>query len=123
MQIIGKLVHLLPEVTGNGKNGLWKKQEFILETDGTYPKKICIEVWGEKIDMAVLQLGNELDVQFDVESREYNNKWFTNCKAWKVAVVGSGTAPAKATNTAAPTTNYSDINQSMQMEGDDDLPF
>ena len=43
MQINGKLINLLPLQTGQGKNGNeWKKQEFILETSGQYPKKVCI---------------------------------------------------------------------------------
>ncbi len=50
MEISGNVISILPEVTGQGKNGTWRKQEFILETDGQYPKKVCIAMWGDKID-------------------------------------------------------------------------
>ncbi|MEO5590915.1 MAG: DUF3127 domain-containing protein [Chitinophagaceae bacterium] len=117
MDISGKIIQLLPAQTGSGKNGQWKKQEFILETGDTYPKKVCIAVWGEKIDMANFKLGDTLDVSFDVESREYNGKWYTDVKAWKVNAAkqkegGGKTAPAAS---ALPNSN--------DMPSDDDLPF
>ncbi len=84
MQITAKLHSLLPMQTGAGKNGPWKKQDFIVETDGTYPKKICISVWGDKIDSSVLVPGNTLRIDFDVESREYNGRWYTDVKAWRI---------------------------------------
>ena len=88
MQVTAKLIEALSLQTGTGKNGEWKKQDFILETDDQYPKKICISVWGDKIDANQLQLGNQLKVDFDAESREFNGKWFTNLKAWKIEVLG-----------------------------------
>lgn len=84
MEITGKIIQLLPAQTGQGKNGTWKKQEFILETLDTYPKKVCIEVWGDKIDVTRFPLGTNLVASFDVESREFNGRWYTNVKAWKV---------------------------------------
>jgi hypothetical protein len=92
MQISGKLVQLLPVQTGQGKNGTWKKQEIILETEGQYPKKVCIAIWGDKADEKILQVGNSLKIDFDVESREYNGKWYTDVKAWKVELAGGGSA-------------------------------
>jgi hypothetical protein len=84
MQITAKLHSLLPMQTGAGKNGPWKKQDFIVETDGTYPKKICISVWGDKIDGSILVPGKNLRIDFDVESREYNGRWYTDVKAWRI---------------------------------------
>lgn len=84
MQLTAKLIQLLPLQTGTGRNGQWKKQDIIVETDGQYPKKICISVWGEKIDESQLKIGNRLKIDFDVESREYNGRWYTDVKAWKI---------------------------------------
>jgi hypothetical protein len=84
MHLTTKLLHLLPTQTGTGKNGEWKKQDIIVETDGQYPKKICISVWGDKINSAILQEGNLLKIDFDIESREYNGKWYTDVKAIKI---------------------------------------
>src|SRR5687768_13083501 len=93
MQLTGKLLQVLPLQTGSGKNGPWKKQEIILETEGTYPKKVCIAIWGDKINESLLKVGSMLTVQFDVESREYNGKWYTDVKAWKVEGASAGQAP------------------------------
>jgi hypothetical protein len=90
MQLTGKLTQLLPLQTGAGKNGQWKKQEFIVETEGQFPKKVCISIWGDKINDSQLQIGNELKVDFDIESREYNGRWYTDVKAWKIEVAGAG---------------------------------
>lgn len=84
MQLTAKLIQLLPLQTGTGKNGEWKKQDLIVETAGQYSKKICISVWGEKINEGLLQIGNNLKIDFDIESREYNDKWYTNVKAWNI---------------------------------------
>ena len=95
MELKAKLVQLLPLQTGTGKNGEWKKQDIILETDGQYPKKVCISIWGDKIDNAKLQVGNLLNVSFDIESREYQSRWYTDVKAWKIDVAGNAPAGQK----------------------------
>lgn len=95
MQLTAKLTQLLPLQTGTGKNGQWKKQEFIVETEGQFPKKVCISVWGDKINESQLQIGSNLKIDFDIESREYNGRWYTDVKAWKIELAGAGgqTAP------------------------------
>ncbi|MCG7856749.1 DUF3127 domain-containing protein [Flavihumibacter sediminis] len=113
MDLNGKIIQLLGTQTGQGKNGPWKKQEFILETGDAYPKKVCIAVWGDKIDMSQFRIGDPVQVSFDVESREYNGKWYTDVKAWKV--VGQGNAD----NSAAPPPFTGTIDPMP----DDDLPF
>jgi len=89
MQLTAKLLNILPLQTGTSKNGPWKKQELIVEMDGKIPTKLCISVWGEKIDTNRLKIGNQLKIDFEVESREYNNKWYSEVKAWKIEVPGS----------------------------------
>ena len=94
MQLSAKLIQLLPLQTGTGRNGQWKKQDIIVETDGQYPKKICISVWGEKINESLLKIGNRLKIDFDVESREFNGRWYTDVKAWKVELESASAAGA-----------------------------
>jgi hypothetical protein len=86
MQIIAKLSQVLPIQTGTGKNGIWKKQDIIVDTDGQYPKKICISIWGDKIHESQLLIGNLLKIDFEIESREYNERWYTELKAWKISI-------------------------------------
>jgi hypothetical protein len=87
MQITAKLVQLLPLQTGVSKNGEWKKQDIIVESDSQYPKKICISIWGDKIQSAQLKPGTGLTIDFDIESREFNGRWYTDVKAWKIESV------------------------------------
>ena len=90
MDIQGTLSALLPAVTGQGKNGPWKKQEFILDIPGTYPKKLCISTWGDRVPLNDFKPGDSIKVHFDLESREWNGKWFTEVKAWKVERAAAG---------------------------------
>ena len=91
MEITGNLIHMLPLQTGQGKNGQWKKQEFVIETTDAYPKKVCIAAWGDKIDTSKFVIGQTLRINFDAESREYNGRWYTDLKAFSVAVSGGAT--------------------------------
>ena len=96
MEIKGRLIKVLPVQTGQGRNGEWKKQEIVVETDGQYPRKLCIAIWGDKINESQLQTGNMLTIDFDVESREYNGRWYTDVKAWKVELAGATPAGMQA---------------------------
>ncbi len=116
MQLTAKLIQLLPLQTGTGKNGQWKKQDIIVETDGQYPKKVCISIWGDKINEAVLKTGTTLKIDFDVESREYNGRWYTDVKAWKVEAAGSGPIDQ------APADDFHDTSFTSS-DDDNDLPF
>ncbi len=115
MQLKAKLTQLLPIQTGTGKNGEWKKQDIIVETDGQYPKKVCISIWGDKINEGQLQIGNLLQIDFDIESREYSSKWYTDIKAWKITI-----ASASNQNTPDNTVNTVDFIPNSE---DDILPF
>ena len=84
MELSGKIVKVLPLQTGQGKNGIWKKQDYVLEYGDTYPKLVCFNLWGDKVDQFALGEGEAVTISFDVESREYNGKYYTDVKAWKV---------------------------------------
>jgi hypothetical protein len=91
LELSGRLVTVLPEQTGNGRNGVWKKQDFVIELAGPYPKKVCMTAWGDKADTLLeVSTGDELKVSFDVESREYNGRWYTDLKAWKIEPAAAG---------------------------------
>jgi hypothetical protein len=92
MDITGKIMQLLPLQSGQGKNGVWRKQEYIIELGGQYPKNVCFNIWGDKIDSFQLKVGDEVKVEFDLESREFNGRWYTDVKAWNVSRVGSPSA-------------------------------
>jgi hypothetical protein len=123
MQLTAKLVQVLPLQTGQGRNGEWRKQDIILETDGQYPRKMCIAIWGDRIDSSQLVIGNNLTIDFDIESREFNGRWYTDVKAWKIEI--AGTAPVGAPNypmEAAPMAGPS-VMPPLPENPSDDLPF
>jgi hypothetical protein len=94
MEITGNIIQLLSLQTGTGKNGTWRKQEYILETSDKIPRKVCFSLWGDKIDQFPLAEGDEAEIMFDLESREYNGRWYTEVKAWKCVRKG-GTEQSK----------------------------
>lgn len=126
LEISGKVIQILPLQSGQGKVNEWRKQDFILETQTTYPKKVCISLWGDKIDQARITEGELITASFDVESREYNGRWYTDLRAWKVvkgdaASAGNGgTGSDIPASAAAPVTPPQDWTNN---EGADDLPF
>jgi hypothetical protein len=87
MNIKGKITQVLPVQSGEGKKGQWKRQQVIIEIPGPYPKSICVSVWGSLINESILIVGNNLDVSIDIESKEFNGKWYTDVKAWKIELV------------------------------------
>ena len=62
LEISGKLLQILPEQTGTGKNGQWIKQDFIIETQEQYPRKVCFSAWGDKAAL-VKNLENRFTVE------------------------------------------------------------
>lgn len=125
MQLTATLVQILPLQTGAGKNGPWKKQDIILEsTTDKYPKKVCVSIWGDKIDENQLKIGNQLTVSFDVESREYNGRWYTDIKAWKIETANSQNS-SNGSNYNANNQDFIGASFSESTSGgeDDQLPF
>jgi hypothetical protein len=124
LSITGRLIHKLPEVTGQGQNGPWSKQLFVIQTSDQFPKKICFEAWNDKTELIrALKKNESIEVFFNVESREYNGKWYTTLKAWKIEAkadtnTSTHTYDPPAPQPAAPPA-WSDVPADMK----DDLPF
>lgn len=87
MEIKGTIIQVMPVQSGTSAAGKdWAKQDFVLETPGQYPKKICFTLWGEqKINDYDLQPNLEVTVYFNLESREYNGRWYTEAKSDKIS--------------------------------------
>ncbi len=136
-ELVGKLIKVLPEVTGQGKNGPWSKQEFVIETlDSQYPKKVCMTAWGEKVaDLKQYADGDMLKATFSAESREYNERWYTELRAFRIELVegdgGAGyAAPSRPAAAQQPQSRSAQQSQPAAMpfnaafdEESNDLPF
>ncbi len=84
LKLAGKVIKILEEQSGESKNGPWRKRDFILETPGKFPRKVCITQWGDQIDESKVSEGDEITAFIDIQSREYKGRWYTDVKAWKV---------------------------------------
>lgn len=117
-EIEGKLIKLMTIQSGDGKFGKWVKQDFVIETLGEYPKKVCFSAWGDKSDeLKNLIIGDKITVSFNPESREYNEKWYTDLKAWRISK-STGESNKKDGNTPPP---FSE--NDIPLPDEEDLPF
>ena len=91
MEIEGRIARKLSVQTGTSARGAWSKQEFILEyQEGNFPSQICMNVWGEdKVrDLEKYQVGDKVKVSFNLSSREFNGRWYTDVRAWRIEPAG-----------------------------------
>jgi hypothetical protein len=95
MQLSGMITEVLPLQSGEGRIGMWKKRAFILQNEGRYPRPVCISIWGELIDRTELREGDQVTADINIESRQYNDRWYTEVKAWKVEVISTTTASSQ----------------------------
>ena len=89
MNIRGKVVQILPLQQGTSKAGSpWQKQEFVLDQGGQYPRKVCISLFGDNV-AKIPQVGQDVMISVDIESREFNGRWYTEIKAWNIVQAGA----------------------------------
>ena len=131
MEITGKVVRLGTLTEGTSARGPWRKQELIIETEEQYPKQICLICWTNQIEeIQHFAPGQTIKAQIDIQSREFNGKWYTDVRVWRFDPVGATTVaaapqqPMHQTPAAAPAAApvqdyYPPINQGTE----DDLPF
>ncbi len=97
MEIKGKIIQAFPQVEGTSKAGNpWKKREYVLETQETYPKKIFFDFFGDRADQYPLNVGDVINLSFDIESREYNGRWFVSIRGWKAEPATDGATQPQA---------------------------
>lgn len=127
MELTGKIIAVMEARGGvSARTGnSWKTQEYVLEVPGQYPKRCVFNVFGEdRINQFNIQNGDELTIQFDIDAREYNGRWYNDVRAYNVIrgqqpVAGAfvAAAPSAATSPFPPA-------QEPASEGSsDDLPF
>ena len=126
MEITGKITLALPEQSGVSKAGnSWKKKEYVLETLDTYPRKVHFDFFGEKADQFPLSVGQTIKLSFDIESREYNGRWFTSIRGWK-ADAADQQQPQQTVNTTVSNNTVGTVPPPPDITSNgasDDLPF
>ena len=87
LSVKGKLSRKLSVESGTSKAGKeWKKQSFLVDTGAQYNPEICFQLFGEdKIEMLNHHNeGDQVEVSFNLSSREYNGRYFHNIDAWRI---------------------------------------
>ena len=132
MDVTAKIVKKMQPVTGEGKNGKWVKQEIIVETIEQYPRKICISFWGDKCnELNNFALGDVVKIFINIESREFNERWYTDVRAWKLEAVSKSNTNEQTSSVNYGNDNNNDENSQsfINTSGNDstgnynDLPF
>jgi hypothetical protein len=122
LEITGKVVQKLSQTEGISKAGKpWSKQEFVIETQEQYPRKVCISIMNEKVtELQQYNEGDMITAAINIESREWNGKWYTEVRAWKL----QGTPSAKSPDNGGKEYQMpGPDNMSFSESTDDDLPF
>ena len=121
LKIKGTIQQILNVESGVSRAGNeWKKQEFVLETTEQFAKKVCFTLFNDKLSLIEnINTGDEVEVSFNLESREFNGKWYHNINAWKIDKAGSG----NEANDFIPEYRPEDIPPEPADSGEGDLPF
>lgn len=110
MEISGRIIQVLPLQSGTSKTGnAWKKQEYVLETKENYPRKVKFDFFGDRVDQFPLAVGDDVVVSFDLESREFNGRWYTDVRGWKAEKLN-------ATQAATETVGFATANNNPNIE-------
>jgi hypothetical protein len=134
MDLQGKVIAALNVRTGTSARGEWKAQDFVIETHESYPRKMAFTVFGEdRLQRFNIQIGQEVNVSFDIDAHEYQGRWFNSIRAFDVrqidpAALGASVAPDQApiemSTPVAPPAQEPFSQPSAKEESDDgDLPF
>ncbi len=132
MDITGRLIKILPETRGESARGPWVRGGFVIETDDTFPRQVAFTLFGEDrlAMLASLAMNAQVVVTFSPESREYNERWYTDLRCIRVSALGAApAAPAAAPAAAAPAAAPAAPAEapapfaSQPSGSDDDLPF
>lgn len=106
MEFEGIMVQALPKATGTSARGEWVSQDIVFEQPGDFGRKVCVRFWGDKVqDAERLVPGERVKLSVNVESREYNGRWYTDLRVWKMERAAVG-APASGYAAGAPQGGY-----------------
>ena len=87
MEIKGKLFKIMPTQQGTSQTGkVWQKRDFVIEKQDRYPKNVAITAMGDLIN-EIPSVGSNVTAHINIESREYNGRWYTNVTLWKLEVL------------------------------------
>ena len=134
MEFEGIVFKKLTPTSGTSQRGEWHRQDVVFEvvSQSPYPRKVCVTFFNKQDEVARLTVGAKYIVSFDIESREFKERWYTEIRAWKVepkeaaqvAQAMAESTPASAPSFEAPMpTSEPSMPAATIAEPVDDLPF
>ena len=138
MELTGRIIAVMDPRSGvSARTGnSWMTQEYVLEVPGQYPKRCVFNIFGEdRIKQFAIQNGEDLTIQFDIDAREYNGRWYNDIRAYNVMrgqvqqpvsgapVANAGAAPFPPQQPAAATAPFPPAQEPAAEGSTDDLPF
>ncbi len=127
LDISGKIIQKMNKTEGISKAGKpWSKQEFVIETFDQFPRKVCMSVMNDKVqELERYNVGDTVTASLNIESREWQGRWYTDVRAWRFNApqTQQGSAPA-APQSNTSETFYADPEPTFTADNtSDDLPF
>ena len=122
LELEGRIARKMNVQSGTTARGAWSKQEFIFEyQEGNFPSQVCMHVWGDdKVrELDKYQVGDKVKVSFNLSSREFNGRWYTDVRVWRMEPLAAQPAKAPAQEPEPPMPAYDDLPEISS----DDLPF
>ena len=110
------------------KSASFTAREFVIEVeDGQYPQMVKFQLVQDKCSLIDdYNEGDQVEVEFDLRGREWNEKYFTNLQAWRISKAGEGSGDSGSSGSAAKSTPPKEpesVNSSASADFDDDIPF
>jgi len=86
MEFEGVVYKIMPVTRGTSARGEWQRQDVVFDYNdgGQFSRKICVTFFNKPEDVARLQEGAAYNVSVNIESREYNGRWYTDIRAWRL---------------------------------------
>lgn len=125
MELEGRIARKLGVQTGTSARGAWAKQEFVFEyQEGNFPSQVCMNVWGDdKVkELEKYREGDKVKVSFNLSSREYNGRWYTDVRAWRIEPANAAPAASPVPLPSGPSAPIPSLDD-MSSPVEDDLPF
>jgi hypothetical protein len=106
------------------------KREFVVTTaHDKYPQDLKFEIVKDKCSLLDgFEIGQDVQVSFDIRGNEYNGKYFVNLSCWKIQAANGAAEPARSARepargqaAASPEPNPADLRNDEDF--DDDVPF
>ena len=123
MEFEGTVYRIMPVTKGTSARGEWQRQDVVFEmNDGSFTRKICVTFFNKPDDVARLREGATYQVSVNIESREYNGRWHTDIRAWRIQP-RQQEAPAAAPMPDMPPLGEESSYTATPAAEADDLPF